>query len=430
METISENNKSKPEGVAIPPAAPPPVEAGTQEPPVDKQPVQETPVAEAPTAPPPESVPTGEIETVAQTTKKTAPAKKKSAAKKAATKSATKKSATKKSTTKTNKGGKAPAKKSTAKKSTAKPPEKKKPVVKKKPAPPPKAAADWYLNLSQIVLPDNWNREEIGDISGMVSSMSELGQLQPVAVRPTSDPRKFELRVGRRRFAAAQEMGKTRIKCCLDVDSRKVSDRAKALAENLVRQGNTPYEIAHECEAMAQEGMTNENIAKACGVSPGFVSQHRAVMRAPAKLQNGLRTGKVKISVFRAFSKLDPETDKKFYVAAMEKALKGTDASKISAQIETYLQKKEEKAATTAGGKKPPKTRKGGAAHQRKGPKYEVRDYTSEDTYKNVTMVKKSDAVALMQEQAEKLKDAATKDRRTYYQGALDGMELLSGLTR
>ena len=384
----------------VEPSPPPETSA---ESPVETEPVPVEAKADDPTPPAQDDpAPTGKTETVAKTTKETKP----------------KKAATKKATT---------AKKAaTKKKPAAKKPAAKKKVAKKKPVKKP-AGAVWKLKLSQIVLPDNWNRQSLGDISDLVASFQELGkQLLPVRVRLTDSQTKFELIDGRRRFAAAQEVGWSSIECVLDSGAKSDKDtELQALAANLVRKDNTPYELALGFERMGVEhDYTNERIAAACGRTPGFVSQHRAVWRAPKKLQTAFEQGKVRVSLFRHVSRLNAEEDAKFLDKIVERALKGTEAAKIGEQISTYLQKKEEK----AGKKGKTKSKKGGAAHRRKGPQLDIRDYSTQEVYQAVNMAKKKDAISALKDAADRLRSATTKDRKSYYQGVIDGMEELTGL--
>lgn len=314
----------------------------------------------------------------------------------------------------------------------AKPTHKKEPT-KKKPASKPvkktatKVPVNPKLKLTQIVLPKDWNREQLGDISDLLASMPAVGQVQAIVVAPTTDPKKFLLVDGRRRFAAAQELGYAHIEYTITTIKKDKPRAVKAFAANLARRDNTPSEIAQGFESLAVDHkMTNESIAKACGKTPGFVSQHRAVMKAPKKLQTALKKGEVVVSLFRYFTRITGEEDKTFNAKMVEQALKGVSAAKIGAKIEAYLRKKDGKSS----GKKasPPKPR-GAAAHKKKGPSLEIRDYTTDDVYKVVTLVKKQDAIDTMNSVSKKLKSATTKDRKTYYQGQLDGMEMLTGLS-
>lgn len=293
----------------------------------------------------------------------------------------------------------------------------------------------WLVKLSQIVPSKNWNRDELGDISDLVASLQATGtQLQPVVVQATDDPKIFELVAGNRRVAAMRQLGWSTAKCVLiEESSKKKQQVLLSLAENLARRGNTPYEIARAFAKQVDEtGHTNEQIAAACGKSPGFVSQHLAVIRAPAALQDALKKGDIVISLFRHFTKISAEEDKIFYSKVVDAALQGVSATKIGDRVTLYLQKKQEgveKEARKTDGSPPPKKKpKGGAAHRRNGPQIEIKDYSDSSVRQSISMVGKDRALDALTIAANKLQTATTKDRKTYYMGVIDGMESLAGL--
>jgi hypothetical protein len=173
---------------------------------------------------------------------------------------------------------------------------------------------------------------------------------------------------------------------------------------------------------------TNEQIAKSCGKTPGFVSQHLAVMRAPKKLQKGLANGKVGVSIFRYFAKLDQAEDKVFYAKMAEAELEGLPGAKVDQRITAYLEKKADKAAAS-GKKAPGNAKKGAAAHKKKkGAELEIRDYKDPEVRKAVTMINKTTAIERLETVSDKLRRATKKDRQTYLQGVLDGIEECTGL--
>jgi ParB/RepB/Spo0J family partition protein len=309
-----------------------------------------------------------------------------------------------------------------AKKAAPKQPTKK----KKKSAVKPRTDVPKNLSLplTRIELSDEWNRLELGDNSGMVSSMKELGQITPISVYPIPGSTKYRLVAGRRRYAAAVELGWKTIDISV-IKGGTTKQQLTALVENLQREENTPYELALTFHSLVEKhGKTNEEIAQSCGKTSGFVSQHLAVMRAPKKLQKGLAKGTVGVSIFRYFAKLDQIEDKVFYAKMMEAALEGLAGAKIDQRIAAYLDKKA--ASSKTPGTKP---KKGAAAHKKKkGAELEIRDYKDPEVRKAVTMINKTTAIARLETVADKLKRATKKDRQMYLQGVLDGIEECTGL--
>ena len=311
----------------------------------------------------------------------------------------------------------------------------KKPTTKKKPAkaaPRQDVPKNLMMPLSRIELSETWNRRELGDNSGMISSLKDMGQISPISIWPIPGSTKYKLIVGRRRYAGAVELGWKTIK--VTICKGNLADlKLQALAENLERKENTPFELAVGFRQLVDElGKTNEQIATSCGKTPGFVSQHLAVTKAPKKLQQGLAKGKVGVSIFRYFTKLDPTEDKPFYDKMVSAALEGMSGNKIDEKVTAYLEKKTEKAAVKAkatGKKNTPKPQKGAAAHKKKkGARLFIRDYADPEVRKAVKMVAKTTALERLEETAGKLRRATRKDRKDYLQGVIDGIEECSGL--
>jgi len=321
---------------------------------------------------------------------------------------------------------------------TAKKPAKK-PEKKQKKTPKKSKKVDTPVTptakLSNITLPDDWNRDKLGDIGSLVASLKSEGQLVPIVVRPTDKVGKYKLVDGRRRFAALQKLeAKTVLITVRDASDDGVAF-LQSMTVNLAREGNTPYEIARSFGKLTGGyGMTNEQIAKACGRTPGYVSQHLAVLKADKKLQTALRKSTISLSMFRHFAKIDQLEDTDFYAKMMDKAFTGATSQSVGDAIDTFLERKADKAAKAAAKKgnqaaaKPAK-KKGAAAHKAKSaPKLNIPDYRDPEVMKEIKMIPKKDAVDWLDTYRDKAINASTARKRDYFQGVLEGMEIMTGL--
>jgi ParB family chromosome partitioning protein len=293
------------------------------------------------------------------------------------------------------------------------------------------------VKVDRIRLATNWNREKLGDISGLIASMREEGQLVAITVRPTDVSGVFMVIDGHRRLAAARKLGWTTIMVTIN----KVRDSGKAFLQsmiaNVAREANTPYELATSFDKLVKEHkLTNEKIAKACGKSAGYVSQYLAVLKADKKLQLALKKGIVSLAVFRHFARLDQETEAEYYNKMMELAIEGVSAQDVGDKIDKYMDKKverERKAAVKVGKKSAPKApKKGAAAHKPKkgAPKLTLPDYRAKAVVESIQMIKKKDAVDWLDTYREKALQATTSRKREYYQGVLEGLEIATGLLK
>ncbi len=312
----------------------------------------------------------------------------------------------------------------------------KKKKKKKKVAAKPKATfKNVSVKLTSIVLPDDWNRDKLGDISGLVASLSDEGQLMPIVVRPGPTVGTYILVDGRRRLAALHKMGAATVMVTFStaVDDGKAF--LQSMVANLAREDNTPYEIARSFGKLVDNySLTNDKIAKACGRTAGYVSQHLAVLKADSKLQSALKKGTISLAMFRHFAKIDQGVEGDFYTKMMSKAFSGASAQVIGDSIDTYFTRKVEKEAKAAAkkGEKAPKAavKKGAAAHKsKKGmPKLNIPDYLSTKIYKSMSMVKKKTAAEWMDTYRDKALKATTVRKRDQALNVLEGMEILTGL--
>jgi len=102
-------------------------------------------------------------------------------------------------------------------------------------------------------------RFEAAELESLSDSIRRHGVLQPVVVRRAGS--RYELVVGERRWRASRVAGRETIPAVIaDVDSE---DRLEiALVENVQRHDLNPMELAHAFSALADTGMTQEEIGK------------------------------------------------------------------------------------------------------------------------------------------------------------------------
>jgi len=120
-------------------------------------------------------------------------------------------------------------------------------------------------------------------LASLVASVSELGVLQPVLVRPAGDH--FQLIAGERRWRAAARAGLTTIPAIV----REVADLdsvEQALIENLHREDLNPLEEAAAYHQLVEDfGLTHEEVARRVGRSRAAVSNTMRLLQLPASIQ-------------------------------------------------------------------------------------------------------------------------------------------------
>ena len=123
----------------------------------------------------------------------------------------------------------------------------------------------------------------------LANSLTTHGQLQPIRVRPGATPGRFVIVLGERRVRAARLAGFATIEAAV-VDAERGNDgraRAQQIAENVIRQPLSQIETGEACQKlMVENGMNQEQVAKALAVSQATVSRALAALNpAPATPQ-------------------------------------------------------------------------------------------------------------------------------------------------
>src|SRR2546422_3327772 len=139
----------------------------------------------------------------------------------------------------------------------------------KKPLLEPKEKRDVKtIALDKLFVGELNERMEVGDLTGLVSSIKQVGILEPLLVRPVAD--KFEIICGRRRFEAAKLAGvpfaPSHIKDMNDLDALQAS-----YAENENRQSATPVEQGYQCYKLLQRLQDIKEVADLLGKTPQWV---------------------------------------------------------------------------------------------------------------------------------------------------------------
>ena len=141
-------------------------------------------------------------------------------------------------------------------------------------------------------------------LAELVTSIREVGLLQPVVVRETGEGR-YELVMGERRLRAAREAGLTAIPAIV----RETPDDAllrDALLENLHRQQLNPLEEAAAYQQLLEDfGATHEQLAERIGRSRSQVTNTIRLLNLPPAVQKRVAAGVLSAGHARALLGLD-----------------------------------------------------------------------------------------------------------------------------
>jgi ParB/RepB/Spo0J family partition protein len=112
------------------------------------------------------------------------------------------------------------------------------------------------------------------DVSDLIHSFENEGQLSPIMVRPSRENGSYQVVYGNRRLAAARTLGWKTILAEI-VDINEVDALRIAFSENVNRKDFSDYERGLLLVKLRRvSGKTYEEISKMIGRSPAYVSQH------------------------------------------------------------------------------------------------------------------------------------------------------------
>lgn len=175
-------------------------------------------------------------------------------------------------------------------------------------------------NLSEISLSDiepnpNQPRREFDEeaLSELAASIREIGIVQPITLRQTSDGR-YQIIAGERRWRAAKIAGVETIPAYI----RTANDETimeMALVENIQREDLNAIEIALAYEHLAETtGLTQEKISEKVGKSRAAVANYIRLLKLPALVQMALQNKTIDMGHARALLSLDsPSLQIKLY---------------------------------------------------------------------------------------------------------------------
>ena len=136
------------------------------------------------------------------------------------------------------------------------------------------------------------------------NSIRQIGIIQPITLRETSDGR-YQIIAGERRWRASQQAGLTAIPAYI----RTISDEnvmEMALVENIQREDLNAIEIALAYQHLLEtSGMTQEKVAERVGKSRAAVANFLRLLKLPAQVQMALQKKEIDQGHARALLSLE-----------------------------------------------------------------------------------------------------------------------------
>lgn len=219
--------------------------------------------------------------------------------------------------------------------------------------------------------------EDGGDLAELVTSLRELGVLEPVLLLPaaivqdawrqlddeTADrlsagrgrpwpddapvAAPWVLLAGHRRHVAAglAELGDLPAIVREDLAADPAAQVAAMAAENIARRGLKPLAESRSFAALAAAGWSQRRIAEAAGCSPGHVHKRISLLKLPDQMQDAIAIDELSVSEALEFAPLaakDPPLARAAWLAWKDRedyqARTPADAARITQQRHTWAQ--------------------------------------------------------------------------------------------
>jgi ParB family chromosome partitioning protein len=189
-------------------------------------------------------------------------------------------------------------------------------------------------------------------LNELAASIREHGVLQPILVRPGSEPQQFQLVAGERRWRAAQKAELREIPALIeDIDDDTALEIA--IIENLQREDFSPLEEALMYERMTSEhGYSVRKLAQKIGKDKGYVENRMRLADAPPEIRELVSVRKDTLSHAYELMRIGDERTRRRLakkVAAGELTLAGLRALTGSADADDDGEKPRRRARTKAG---------------------------------------------------------------------------------
>lgn len=127
-------------------------------------------------------------------------------------------------------------------------------------------------------------------IAELAESIAHRGLLSPISVHEGgANEARYVVNHGERRLRACKHAGLETIRAFIDNDHSSTDQ----VIENIQRNALTPGEIASYIGKQVASGVKKSQVAKMLGKSPGFVSQHFALLSLPESIDHVFKEGRV-----------------------------------------------------------------------------------------------------------------------------------------
>ncbi len=194
------------------------------------------------------------------------------------------------------------------------------------------------LNPNDIYVADTGIREEIGDVTGLATTIADQGMLQPLGVmlRPSGS---YQLVYGHRRRSAAISLGLSSVPCLVLADDDR--HLIRQLTENLQRRDLNDLEQARAFARLRQqfqlrqpdsdEGTLDDLVAQTVGLSARSVRRYLGLLDLEESIQAYLRSGQLTVTQAQHLRRItNPQNRIELARAAVDEGMSAVELSRLA----------------------------------------------------------------------------------------------------
>lgn len=181
-------------------------------------------------------------------------------------------------------------------------------------------------------------------ISELAASISQVGLIQPIVVRPRGEG--YELISGERRLRAVRSLGEQTIRCLVELEGTDERSALRAITENLQREDLHFFEEAECCARLLNRlSITQEELAAKLGKSQSYIANKLRLLRLSPELRRAVTEGGLSERHARVLLKLP---DDELRRAAAERMVSGSLSVKESERLADKLVREAEESRLQA----------------------------------------------------------------------------------
>ena len=146
---------------------------------------------------------------------------------------------------------------------------------------------------------------DLSELESLANSIKQLGVLQPILIRPLSDPDSYELVAGERRWRAAKTAGLSFIPAIV-TDLEDIDSLEQAIVENLHRTDLNPIDEAEAYQRLIDDfDLNHSQVASRMGKSRSSITNSIRLLTLPQEILVFVRTSTITSGHAKALLQVD-----------------------------------------------------------------------------------------------------------------------------